>query len=234
MNHRPRNRMIFVTALACLILPALCYWAAERIPIGLTDPPIGKPFAYVGLAMELLVIVLGWHVPTCYYHLRLVFAGVLLAGTFVGLAIGAMLLPYSLAGLLVGVGLLGFVPFMTATVYGIQARGLLRSVMSDSEGLSSATAILLLTLGLLLACLVPLAVHTQVSNRVHYLIGVLATGPQQEAMEAADELERLQSIAVLDLSPVAQRYRDSTSELEREWLDTALRQLNPMPSSHVD
>lgn len=59
-------------------------------------------------------------------------AGVLVAATLFAAVLGVVILPLSIMGILLfGVGLLGLSPFMTALVFGAQARGALNDSPSE-------------------------------------------------------------------------------------------------------
>jgi len=98
-------------------------------------------------------------------------AALLVGGVFC-LAVGLILLPFSLMGLMVGVGIFGFTPFVTGIVYlrnGIRA---LRSPRSDNSAFSRVVTILLSSLvaigaPLLLGVAIHQAVESSIDEIVH-------------------------------------------------------------------
>lgn len=104
-----------------VILPVLCFVADPAIFKGLV---LGPPFlrryqllAYLVAVLEMGVFIV-WR--TFRKHLTTFsapFAGVLFAGGLFSTAIGILILPLSAIGLLVLIGIFGFVPFLTAFVY---------------------------------------------------------------------------------------------------------------------
>ncbi len=91
-----------------------------------------------------------------------VLGGILLSGAACSLLIGALILPISLIGLIVLVGVLGFIPFVTAFVY---LRNGLRALRSPNLNFPHAKAIGALMLGVLLTIDLPALAHWK-ANRI--------------------------------------------------------------------
>lgn len=86
-------------------------------------------------------------------------AGVLLAGAGFSFVIGMVILPYSLHGLILLLGALGFVPFLTALVY---LRNSWRAAGTGLRGL----AVFAFAFGFCFALLLPAVVHVSVTDEV--------------------------------------------------------------------
>lgn len=104
-----------------VILPVLCFVADPAIFKGLE---LGPPFLrrYQILAYLVAVLEMGVFIVWRTFRNQLTtfsapFAGVLFAGGLFSTAIGIVILPLSAIGLVVLIGIFGFVPFLTAFVY---------------------------------------------------------------------------------------------------------------------
>ncbi len=106
-----------VAPIACLALQPVILSGEEFQMPGLRFINVYWLFAYGVIGVEMVVLALRlasgtrlgvWNGPV---------AGVLFAGAFFAGVLGLVLLPDSVVGLLVLIGALGFVPFLTAAVY---------------------------------------------------------------------------------------------------------------------
>ena len=104
-----------------VILPILCFAADPIVFKGdLLDGPFFEDYrvlAYLTSAMEIAVFIAWRSLREHLTTFSAPFAGVLFAGGLFSTAIGILILPLSLLGLMFLVGVLGFVPFLTAFVY---------------------------------------------------------------------------------------------------------------------
>lgn len=124
-----------------LVLPILCFLAD---PIVFKSFPIlGRPlledyqlFAYV-LSTVAMGFFLVWRTfPAKVNGLSPLFAGMFLLGACFSFVIGVVMLPATLWGLLILIGLAGFVPFVTAFVY---LRNGVRALNAQANRLSLAS-----------------------------------------------------------------------------------------------
>ncbi len=116
------------SVLAGIIAPTVCF-ALERMLF--SDIPDTLPgsqfidffplFGYGIIGLEMLVLAVWLKFGDRLGTWNALVAGVLFVGALVAGGIGLWLLPLSLIGLLVLIGLLGFVPFLTAAVYCMNA-----------------------------------------------------------------------------------------------------------------
>lgn len=130
-----------------VILPVLCFAADPIVFKGdfLHGPFFGEyqVLAYLTSAIEIAVFI-AWrslreHLTTFSAPL----AGVLFAGGLFSTAIGVLILPLSVLGLMFLVGVLGFVPFLTAFVYFRSAvRAMKDQVRNSTYGYRYMTAAL--------------------------------------------------------------------------------------------
>ena len=104
-----------------VILPVLCFVADPTVFKGLLLGPAWLR-QYQVLAYLVAVVEIGVFIVWRTFRKQLTtfsapFAGVLFAGGLFSTAIGIVILPLTLIGLFVLVGVLGFTPFLTAFVY---------------------------------------------------------------------------------------------------------------------
>ncbi len=102
-----------------------------------------------------------------------VVSGVLAVCALFAGGLGLVLLPFSLIGLLVLIGVLGFVPFLTATTFARNARRAFvhaRSVLGEPKAMGS------LILGAILVVGIPGAIQSWASLAVRHAIGDVARG----------------------------------------------------------
>ncbi len=78
-------------------------------------------FGYGVIGLEMLVLALSLAVGTRLGAWNGLISGVLFAGALVAGGLGVVLLPFSLIGLLLIIGALGFAPFLTAAAYSAKA-----------------------------------------------------------------------------------------------------------------
>ena len=83
------------------------------------EPVLGdyQLFAYLISGLEMVVLVLWFSLRRHLTSFSAPIGGILIAGGLFSLAVGVLILPYSLLGLIVLIGAAGFTPFLTAFVY---------------------------------------------------------------------------------------------------------------------
>jgi hypothetical protein len=130
-----------------IIMPVLCFYFDPIVFRGgsLNDHglyPGIRFYAYTISALE-MVALCAWLLGAARARLSpAVLAGVLLAGAMFSFVVGVLILPFSVIGLLFYlIGVLGFVPFLTALVYvrnAWRAGGAAGRVGADLESLAAA------------------------------------------------------------------------------------------------
>lgn len=125
-----------------------------------------KPFAYSGSAIAIAMMVtwllfrdrLGWF--------NALFAGVFFAASIPALAVGVALIPMSLLGLVLLIGVLGFTPLFTGVIFlrnGVRA---LRMAKSDIPRTKLAYASIL---GTIWALVIPFTLQTEIDRSVQLI-----------------------------------------------------------------
>ena len=138
-------------AVAGIALPLICLLADPGVFAGWAYRPVVYSFIGTEIAVLAAWLVLQKRLRTS----ALFFAGPLAAGGGFAFALGVALLPISVFGLLVLVGVLGFTPFFTAFAF---VRGGLRAFRRGRTGRSVATVVGITLAGILFAATPSIAV----------------------------------------------------------------------------
>jgi hypothetical protein len=206
------------------VAPVLCYLFDPIVFTGRFDTPLFpdyQTFAYVLSAAQIFLLCV-WLVLRPENHIgRGMIAGALMGGAIFCVAIGVILAPFSLIGLMLGIGIFGFTPFVTAFVY---VRNSIRASRITPMRPSFETGILS-TAGLLFALALPLAlslaIHTAARNAVNEVIG----GDPQRANFAAQRLIPLRYLAEAELNKIPQAYLAEQNPQKREQLRMLYQQI---------
>ena len=233
-----RSQTVF-DVLFGVIAPILCFIFD---PIVFKSADFGPPlfpdfqgFAYLtsGIEVLLLAVWLLWgrdrHPPT---HLL---GGMLAAGAVISGFIGLVLLPFSLMGLFLGVGIFGFVPFLTALVYLRNARSAFQLTAKpasgssspkrneEATGLSSLKWIGATLVGFILVVGPPASLAFAASIFVSRAMNAVLSADELQANQAINEIQYLQIFAPPDLNRIVNAYqqtneRSRKDELRRRYL----------------
>jgi hypothetical protein len=159
-----------ILPLICLILdPLILKGGTEHSPIFREE----RVYLYSFFGLEILVLSLSLWRKEKLGRASGVAAGMLFSGAVAAAGFGLLLLPFSLLGLLVLIGILGFTPFLTAHAFVIQARLALGAVR---EGDARRYLPLSLALGVLLAFGLPYATARGVRREFRMALADVAAG----------------------------------------------------------
>ena len=188
--------------------------------------PQYQAFVYLVSGIEILLLIV---LIACGKRLPLrsrIVGGMLMAGAIFSGLIGLVLLPFSIFGLVLGIGVFGFIPFLTALVYLRNAKSALLSARAwDSKGTSwecdytsvsvyggwlSATII-----GCVLAVGPPAALNVAASMFVSQAMNAVLGADERQADLAIDEIKYLRFFAQPELDKLVLAY-GQTNELARK------------------
>lgn len=146
-----------------------------------------RPFAYTLSFISILFMAawLLWGGKLGAFNALL--AGLFFFGGFVSLMVGIVLIPFSLIGLFILIGILGFTPLFSALVYLRNARTAFDMARPYFRESSLVSAVLF---AVLLSAALPLAVNSHVEREIK----LVEKGSQEEANSA---LERLRNYGPL-------------------------------------
>jgi MFS family permease len=129
--------------------------------------------AYVAIALGTLALAMWLLFRSHLSQWSSLFGGIFLIGALFALVLGLVLLPLSVIGLQILLGLLGFIPFATAYVFYRNCRRALRLAQSS---ISRPRLVGLFSLGALLVVAIPIIVQVATTNYVSQSIDELLNG----------------------------------------------------------
>lgn len=191
--------------------------------------PRYQAFVYLVSGIEILFLII-W--IACGEGLQLtsrVVGGMLMSGAIFSGLIGLVLLPFSILGLAFGLGLFGFIPFLTGLVYLRNAKGALKLARAlDAKGTAwerdytrvgvyggwlSATI-----MGCVLALGPPAALNFVASMFVSQAMNAVLGADERQADLAIDEIKYLQFFARPEVDKLVVAYAETTEPLRKEEL----------------
>jgi len=203
-----------VGPLLCFIIDPGVFQSDEYMGPGLLNDYIS--FAYLFSGVEMIVLVV-WLVLRLKPGLSNGFlGGVLLAGGVFCFAIGAILFPISVIGLMMFfIGILGFTPFLTAFVY---FRNGYRGIKKSRTNFDPSIPLSAISLGCLLAFAGPFAVSKGLDQFVTKSVDDILYGNEQQASKAAQRVRPLSVISGSKFDRIVSEYWSQPDLARRERL----------------
>ena len=206
--------------------PVLCFVFDPIVfRSGFAGPPLlpqYQTFAYLFSGVQIVLL--------CFWLLsgpgsrgrNQLMAGGLLAGGLFCVIIGFVLLPLSVIGLMFGIGVFGFTPFLTALVYLRNAARAWHAGNREDANLARVLAALAGTfLVLALPLLLSILIHQVVSRSVTEII----QGDSPHAIFAAHRLMPLRFVAGAELDRIVEAYRSESNAQRKELLKSCYREI---------
>ncbi|HEX9960397.1 MAG TPA: hypothetical protein VGB00_05665 [Pyrinomonadaceae bacterium] len=194
-----------------VVLPVICF-AFDPVVFkgGLADEPfLGtfKPLAYVLSFVSVMAMAawLTWGAKLKWLNAFL--AGLFAVGSVISLAVGIILLPVSLLGLLVLIGILGFTPLLTALVF---LRNSARAFHAAKPFFEKRVLINSFMLGAVFSVALPTVLNIQIKRS----LDAMRYGDAATIRAQAKNLKYVAPLA--DLDGLARRYAFSTDEHNKE------------------
>jgi hypothetical protein len=154
-----------------VFLPAICFFFDPAIFKGnaFGSALLGnyKPFAYILCYFSLFAMSAWLGIGEKSKWVSAIFGGLFLLGGIISFIIGVILIPFSLLGLIIIVGILGFTPLLTSIVY---LRNSIRAFQSAELILESKKLIGLYVGTAVLSLIIPLAINFQVEKSLKQMI----------------------------------------------------------------
>lgn len=154
-------------------------------------------------------------------------AGMLLAGALFAMLLGIVMLPLTLIGLVMVIGIFGFTPFVTAFVF---LRNFLRAVRSDAMKSRGATPVVLFVVGLAISLLLPPAANGYVTSRVARGTELILSGDPAKITNGVALLRPVRFAA--DFDPLVRAYERISDEEARRRLAEAYHELTGEDIQH--
>ena len=177
-------------------------------------------YSFSGLQILLLLYWL-WLTPRIEPWSQFV-GGMLLAGAIFCLALGIVLAPYSLMGLLLASGVFGFTPFLTAFVY---LRNGVRALRRGPKSESGVMRVMVSLTGIVVVFGLPLLLSVPIHLAVNRAVNDIVHGNPQQAIAAAHRLVPLRFFAGAELDEIVNTYNAATDEKRKELLKSCYREI---------
>ena len=193
-----------------IFLPAICFLFDPIVFRTNGGAPLAgeyKSFAYILSFVSIMTLLAFMLWGKKLKWLNGFTSGIFAAGAIISLIIGIGLFPFSLMGLIILIGVLGFTPFLTAFVYWRNAVRAAKTVASD---LGSGLLARMIILAAMFAVIVPALINIKIKNGLN----TLQNGNAGEIRRTA---QRLKYVApLIDFSRLYLRYDASGNRLENE------------------
>ena len=195
-----------------VVLPVACFFFDPIVFKGgiFGDALLGtfKPFAYL-LSFASIMAMMAWLLwGDKLKWLNAFLAGLFLVGGLISLGVGVVLMPFSVAGLFILIGVLGFTPLFTALVY---TRSAFRSYQAAKPFIEKGVLINSLILTAILSIVVPSVAAVRIKRAMNRL-------EKGNAQTIRYETQRLKYVApIANFDALVKRYRyekDNAEEME--------------------
>jgi signal transduction histidine kinase len=218
-----------------VVAPVLCFVFDPIVFKAEFDNPLlpqYQAFVYMVSAIEILLLIV-W--LACGPRLQLrtpVMGGVLMAGALFSWIIGVLILPFTLLGLMLGIGVFGFIPFLTGLVYFRNGRSAFEFAVDHPAGSPFLTQRRSATSwervrSTIMSCVLllgpPAGLNLAASALVSQAMKAVVYADQQRADLAIDEIRYLQLFAKPEVDQLVTAYaaeneRTRKEELKRRYL----------------
>jgi len=193
-----------VAPILCFVFDPIVFRSAYFGPALFPDY---QAFAYLVSGIEIFVLII-WLLLSGHLPAPRLAGGVLMAGALFSGVIGMALLPFSLLGLSMGIGIFGFIPFLTALVYLRNAKSAFQlATKSSTLALGPGQPHQLITIGItrsawaativgfVLALGPPAGLNFAASMFVSQAMNAVISADERQADLAIDEIQYLQFFA---------------------------------------
>lgn len=205
-----------------MVLPVLCLVFDPFVfRNSFFGPPLAgrfQLFAYGFIAVQIIALAVWLAIGSRAGEWCGVLGGIMLAGALFSLVVGACLFPFSVFGLMLLIGVLGFTPFITAFIYMRNARRALRVAGAQMEG---AGLFITLLFGATLAAGVPAFADWRINNLIARSMAEVLNGDEAQTEAAARRLRQVGWFDVVEFDQVVWAYGRATDPARRERLAQA-------------
>lgn len=189
------------------------------VPFGLDFSPF-RLLVYFFSGLSILTLLLWLKLRDRSGELSAVIAGILLSGAVGSLIIGIVILPLTMFGLLILIGILGFTPFIVSFVY---LRNAIRALNTAKHLITLPQLMRSCLLGAILVGGLPALAHWQISRMVTQSMNELLSSNVQTAEWATQRLRYVGWAA--DLDQVVWTYSRETDQTRKEALAKAYKEI---------
>src|SRR5262245_34525163 len=219
-----RGQIIF-DILFGVVAPILCFVFDPLVFRGWLAAPLFpqyQTFAYLFSGLQIMLLCL-WLVSGPASQLwNQTLGSVLLMGALFCLAIGIILTPFTLMGLIFGIGMFGFTPFWSAFVY---LRNSSRAFRGNGIQPYTLDRVLISVLAFVFAVGLPLMLSLQINLAVSRAVNEIVQGDEQHAIFAAHRVMPLRFFAESELDRLVTAYLDESDTKRKELLKSCYREI---------
>ncbi len=138
-------------------------------------------FAYLAIGIGILALISWLFVDVLKYSSAAFIAGILRTGGFFAAGVGIVIAPFSILGLVAGIGALGFSPFLTSFVYFRNGTRALRAAASLSN--SGTRFIASLIAGAVFVIGIPALAQVEISSIIQRSVSEIVANPNASYTE---------------------------------------------------
>jgi hypothetical protein len=181
-----------------------------------------KVYVYLFSGLQIMMLSF-WLLARAGMQFRneLVGTGLVLGGTFC-LIVGIILAPFSLMGLMFGIGIFGFMPFLTGIVY---LRNGVRSFQSPRKDPSSSTRGVIVNLGFVVVLGAPLSLGLAIHRAVESSVDEIVYGDAPQASAAAHRIEPLKYFVGLESNRIVSAYQLASDPARKRLLKNCYQEI---------
>jgi len=224
------SKQIIFDVVFGIVMPLLCFYvdpgilSAERLVARRGPIPVFSGwtffiYAFSGLAIVALILCMGLR-NRATPSVRAGLGGVLLGGAALSFAIGVVILPLTIIGILLVIASLGLIPFFTGFVYlrnGVRASGIGSPEVNRTPRVATAVVVALLALGL------PGIAQWKINSSVKESIAQILD-PNTESIDAPlARIKRFHSF--VDTDRILHQYESETNPARQERLGRAYKEI---------
>jgi hypothetical protein len=217
-----------------VVLPILCFIADPGVlKGGIFGPPMLAGYqllVYAVSAIEIAVLIVWLLLRRHLTPFSAPIGGVLLAGGIFSTAIGVVLLPFSLLGLIYLIGIAGFTPLLTGLVYLRNGFRALRAQLRNSVfGFRFAIAAVAATIVIGL----PFLLNMQLSQAISTSVATFLNGDAVQSAAAADRLRSMSPLVPAhNLNTLVTAYTQEPNQGKKEQIKQLYRELSGEDIEH--
>jgi hypothetical protein len=216
-THRTKGQDTFDVIFG-LVLPIACFLVDPIVfkSASVFGPPLLEDYqliAYVVSAVEMGTFLVWRTFPKLARTFAPAFAGIFLAGAFFSTVVGLAILPFTLLGLLMIIGLPGLTPFVSAFVY---LRNSVRAMKLQAKDSGLALRVVVAALGAMLFVGLPIRASVQVDRAMSVSVNTLVSGSAVEAEEAAHQLKRFRFVSTKHRNQMAEAYARESDPVKKD------------------
>lgn len=210
----------------CLVAPLLCFYFDPVVfKGGILGKAILQPFqvfAYGVTAVEVSLFVVWTLFGSRLAAWSRLIGAALISGAVFSAVVGLAILPYSVIGLVLVIGVLGFIPFLTAFAY---FRIGWRAFRSSEDTTPTNSPIIPLLVGAILSLALPALVSVYISRTTTNSIDALLHGDAKQAELAVNHLKWLPFIPQQSLDSLVNAYMSERDPVRKETLKKSYQSL---------